>query len=240
MKLPPVADTATVLTVNEIFGPTFQGEGPLTGQHAMFIRLFGCSLRCRWCDTAWTWDASRFGLAAEQHPLSVPEILGRLREHHPAVVIVTGGEPLLQQQALTTLADGIRGARIAQAIQIETSGTIPPAPALTSAVSMYCVSPKLSNSGLPLHQRIRPHVLQQFAATGKAVFKFVASGVPDLDEIAAITNEYRLAPVWVMPEGTTSATVLAGMRALAGPVAARGWNLTGRLHVLLWENERGH
>lgn len=69
-----------------------------------------------------------------------------------------------------------------------------------------------------------------------------ARGVPGPGEIAAITTACWLAPVWVMPEGSSSATVLARMRTLAGPVpAARGRNLTGRLHVrLLREDERGH
>lgn len=239
MRLPAVTDPATVLTVNEVFGPTFQGEGPFAGQNAMFVRLFGCSLRCRWCDTAWTWDAARFELAAEQHPMSVPGILDLLRPHRPGLVVITGGEPLLQQQALVTLCDGIRAARIAPAVQVETSGTVPPLPALTAAVSMYCVSPKLANSGMRCHQRIRPRVLRQFASSGKAVFKFVARGPGDLDEIAEITTSYGLAPVWVMPEGTSSTLVLARMRELAGPVAERGWNLTSRLQVLLWEDERG-
>ena len=239
MRLPAVIDPATVLTVNEVFGPTFQGEGPFVGQNAMFVRLFGCSLRCRWCDTAWTWDAARFELAAEQHPMSVPGILDLLRPHRPRLVVITGGEPLLQQQALVTLCDGIRAAGIAPAVQVETSGTVPPLPALTAAVSMYCVSPKLANSGMRCHQRIRPRVLRQFASSGKAVFKFVACGPGDLDEIAEITTSYGLAPVWVMPEGTSSTLVLARMRELAGPVAERGWNLTARLQVLLWEDERG-
>ncbi len=41
-----------------------------------------------------------------------------------------------------------------------------------------------------------------------------------------------------MPEGTDSTTVLDRMRLLADPVLARGWNLTSRLHILLWENAR--
>ncbi len=51
--LPPGA-----LWVAEMFGPTVQGEGPSTGQHAMFIRLAGCHLSCSWCDTAY-WSGSR-------------------------------------------------------------------------------------------------------------------------------------------------------------------------------------
>jgi hypothetical protein len=42
-----------------------------------------------------------------------------------------------------------------------------------------------------------------------------------------------------MPQGATSAGVLAGMRDLADQALARGWNLSPRLHVLLWENARG-
>lgn len=238
MKLPAVSDRATVLMVNEIFGPTVQGEGPSAGQLAMFVRLYGCSLSCRWCDTAWTWDAARFDLAGEQHPMTVNAVLQQLRGQMPGLVVITGGEPLLQQDGLATLAEGITSARVAGRVEVETSGTIPPWPALTAAVTAFNVSPKLAHSGLRRSQRIRPEVLRQFAATGKAVFKFVACGLEDLDEISEIVTASGLAPVWVMPEGCDSATVLTRMRVLADQVIARGWNLTPRLHVLLWEDQR--
>jgi len=67
----------------------------------------------------------------------------------------------------------------------------------------------------------------------------VATGLGDLDEIAGLREAYGLDPVWVMPEGTTSAAVLDGMRLLADEVIARGWHLTPRLHVLLWGDQRG-
>jgi 7-carboxy-7-deazaguanine synthase len=69
-----------------------------------------------------------------------------------------------------------------------------------------------------------------------------ARGVPGLGEIAAIITACWLPPAWVMPEGSSSATVLARMRTLTGTVpAAGGRNLTARLHVrLLRDDERGH
>jgi 7-cyano-7-deazaguanosine (preQ0) biosynthesis protein QueE len=239
VKLPAVADPASTLVVNEIFGPTFQGEGPSAGQRAVFVRLAGCCLSCRWCDTAWTWDATRFDLAAEQHPLHVDSVLDRLGRQDCDLVVITGGEPLLQQDAVAKLADGICAKGIASRVEVETAGTVPPRPAVLTAVTGFNVSPKLAHSGMPRHRRIRPAVLRQFAASGKAVFKFVACGTGDLEEISEITRSCDLAPVWVMPEGRDTATILTRMRVLAGPVVSRGWNLSARLQVLLWEDERG-
>jgi 7-carboxy-7-deazaguanine synthase len=238
VKVPEVADRTTVLVVNEIFGPTLQGEGPSAGQLAMFVRLYGCSLSCRWCDTAWTWDATRFNLETEQHPMSVNAVLQELRAKIPGLVVITGGEPLLQQDGLVTLAEGIADAGIAKRVEVETSGTVWPSPALTATVTAFNVSPKLAHSGLRRPQRIRPEVLRQFVASGKAVFKFVARDLEDLDEISEIVARCGLAPVWVMPEGCDRTTVLTRMQTLADPVIARGWNLTPRLHVLLWEDQR--
>jgi organic radical activating enzyme len=106
-------------------------------------------------------------------------------------------------------------------------------------VSRFNVSPKLAHSGLQRHQRIRPAVIRYFVETNKATWKFVVREVDDLHEIHELVVAYHLDPVWVMPEGTDSITVLARMRLLADPVLARGWNLSPRLHTILWENDRG-
>jgi len=61
----------------------------------------------------------------------------------------------------------------------------------------------------------------------------------DLDEIGELVARHGLAPVYVMPEGTTAEVVTERSRRLADAVLARGWNLTTRLHVLLYGNRRG-
>jgi 7-cyano-7-deazaguanosine (preQ0) biosynthesis protein QueE len=229
--------SAAVLRVTETFGPTFQGEGPASGQRALFVRLSGCPLACQWCDTPYTWDRSRFDLSGQSRLVDIAGLVSWVRGHSCQLVVLTGGEPLAQQRALTELArslvdDGRR-------VEVETSGTIAPGSDLLAAVQRFVVSPKLANSGLPERRRIRPDALRTFAASGRAVFKFVACDPSDLDEVAQLVDVYRLAPVWVMPEGTTEEQICGRLRLLAEPVLARGWHLSNRLHIVLWGDERG-
>jgi organic radical activating enzyme len=154
-----------------------------------------------------------------------------------SLVVITGGEPLVQQHVLIDLVDAL--ADVGRRVEIETSGTIAPVPALATSVSTFIVSPKLANSMVPYKRRIHPDVLATFAASGKATFKFVACCAGDLVEVEELVARYGLAPVWIMPEGVTADRVLAGMRDLADEVLRRGWHLTSRLHVLLWGDTRG-
>lgn len=229
------ADAAT-LVVSEVFGPTLQGEGPSAGQAAGFVRLGRCNLACRWCDTPYTWDWERHDPSVELRRVGVPEVLARLDAMGVGLVVVTGGEPLLQQRHLPPLLEAARARR--WRVEVETAGTL--APTLKDGlVERYNVSPKLASSGMAPERRLRPDVLRALAATGRAVFKFVVAEPSELVEVDAVVAECGLGPVWVMPEGTDAATVLARMQALAPHVLARGWNLTPRLHVLLWGDRRG-
>jgi 7-cyano-7-deazaguanosine (preQ0) biosynthesis protein QueE len=225
------------LVIAEVFGPTFQGEGPSTGRRAGFVRLGRCNLDCAWCDTPYTWDWERYDPAVELRGETVGSVLARLDTMAPEIVVVTGGEPLLQQQRLVPLLEGCcaRG----WPVEVETNGTIVPHARVIELVERWNVSPKLENSGVASDKRIRPHALEALHATGRAAFKFVVSEVADLDEVASVVEAHRLAPVWIMPEGTEPVAWLERARALSDPVLARGWNLTPRLHVLLWGDERG-
>lgn len=230
------------LWVAETFGPTLQGEGPSTGQQALFIRLAGCHLTCSWCDSTFTWDASRHDLAAERHPATIDALLVWVAGLPGTLVVITGGEPLLQQQTLISLVIALAEKR--HRIEIETSGTIPPRPELSQAVTAFNVSPKLSSSGLPEHRRIRPDALQTLYRSGKAVWKFVVTHPAELDEIRQVLplidpTSRPVEPIWVMPEGTTPEIVLDRLRLLAQPVIDHGWNLSTRLHILLWGDTRG-
>jgi 7-carboxy-7-deazaguanine synthase len=225
------------LVVAEVFGPTFQGEGPSLGRRASFVRLGRCNLDCRWCDTPYTWDWQRYDPATELHRTAVDAIVARLVEADPEIVVVTGGEPLLQQRRLVPLLEAC--ARHGWPVEIETNGTLAPDAAVVPLVARWNVSPKLANSGVAHERRVRPEPLRALLETGRAAFKFVVAAEADLDEVADIVEAHDLHPVWIMPEGTDATTVLDRARRLSEPTLARGWNLTTRLHVLLWGDERG-
>lgn len=227
------------LAVSEVFGPTLQGEGPSLGRRAAFVRVARCNLTCTWCDAAYTWDWRRHDPAEEVHRMPVAEVAEQVLTMDCPLVVLTGGEPLLQQRGLADLAARVRAAGCE--VEVETNGTRMPDPRL-SALVRYNVSPKLANSGMPVAQRIKPDVLGALARQPGAVFKFVVANPAELAEVAGIVHDTEgLAPsqVWVMPEGVTAVAVLAGHEALADLVVARGWNMTTRLHVLAWGNERG-
>ncbi|MGH3935266.1 MAG: 7-carboxy-7-deazaguanine synthase QueE, partial [Pseudonocardiaceae bacterium] len=126
-------------------------------------------------------------------------------------------------------------------VEVETNGTIVPVAALVDVVAGFNVSPKLASFAAPgdARRRINPEALRAMVATGRAVFKFVASSVADLDEIADLERQFGLRPVWVMPEGTSTERLLEVMRGLADEVVGRGWHLSPRLHVMLWGDARG-
>jgi 7-carboxy-7-deazaguanine synthase len=214
---------------------SLQGEGPLAGQRAAFVRFAHCNLTCVWCDTSYSWDWAKFPRERETRRGPVAEIASWVRAQGVDLVVVTGGEPMLQQGAVRALAELCAPARV----QVETNGTRIPNAGLGTVVDLFVVSPKLANSGVAWHRRIVPAALRALAATGSVAWKFVAVEPDDLREIDALVAAYGLAPVWVMPEGTTAEQVLDRARCLVDPVLDRGWHFSLRLHTLLWGDCRG-
>lgn len=233
--------TQDSLTLSEVFGPTIQGEGPSTGRRASFIRLGGCNLSCSWCDTPYTWDASRYDLRAELRREPVDAIAERALVGAAGLVVISGGEPLLHQNqpGWTRLLDLLTAAGVD--IEIETNGTVPPTlPTLDRGVRFNC-SPKLAHSGDPEARRIRPVALAGLVASGRAIFKFVAATEADVDEAAEVATRYGLPArtVWISPEGTGIDAVLSHTKVIAEPTIRHGFNLGTRLHTLVWGAERG-
>lgn len=230
------------LLLSEVFGPTFQGEGPSAGRRAAFVRLGLCNLDCSWCDTPYTWDwTGKVGPPQDRGALvhaDVDEVVELVKVRDVDLVVITGGEPMIQQTSLAPLVRQLVDSGIE--VEIETNGTILSHEPILDAHVRWNVSPKLSGSGVDPERALHLDALRRYAELG-AVFKFVACGSAELDEIAALVDRLGIERrrVWVMPEGTSAAAVVGGMRAMATKVLQRGWNLGGRTHVLLWGNERG-
>lgn len=241
------------LALSEVFGPTVQGEGPSLGRRCLFVRLARCNLDCgegpgaTWCcDTPYTWrwqgrfdddERRTYDPADEVAHHHVAAIVDDVLEAGVALVVVSGGEPLVQRSGVADLAQALTWHGIA--VEVETNGTIHAGPAL-GPVSAFNVSPKLANSGVVRHLRVKPEVLAEFHGSGKGRFKFVCSDVDDLAEVDEIVGLARLAPsaVWIMPAGTDE-IIEWRLRDLAEPAIERGYNLTTRLHVLVWGDQRG-
>ncbi|WP_367824925.1 7-carboxy-7-deazaguanine synthase QueE [Streptomyces sp. LMG1-1-1.1] len=208
------------------------------------MRLGGCNLSCNWCDTPYTWDwegSSDTGIAfdpkTELHRLPVSTVLERLLAFEVGLVVISGGEPLNQQNRLVPLVEALTGHGVE--IEIETNGTRVPDPRLIAAGVRFNVSPKLSHAGDPAAKRIVPAALERLAAMPTSTFKFVCRDSADLDEVAGVVAAAGITSVWVMPEGQNSADIDRHIRQLADEVVDRGWNITTRLHTLVWGHKRG-
>lgn len=229
------------LPLNDLFGPTAQGEGPHCGRRCAFVRLGFCNLTCTWCDTPYTWDHARYDVAAQSPATPVADIRERLTALDVDTVVLSGGEPMMWvgSHALEQLLGGPWD------WHVETNGTKTPPDWWPGAVAHTTVSPKLANSGVDEQRRIVPDALTSWSKTatytGRVAFKFVIAQPRDLGEVEQLVREFQLPRrhVWVMPEGVGADTVLALHRAIAQPALDLGYNTTTRLHTLLWANERG-
>jgi len=101
------------MKIAEIF-KSLQGEGRNQGKVCLFIRLSGCNLHCRWCDTEYARTAGT--------EMSLDAVLEQVWRVNPPYVCITGGEPLLQTQDLEPLLISLH--KRGTAIDIETNGTI--------------------------------------------------------------------------------------------------------------------
>ncbi|GGN47461.1 7-carboxy-7-deazaguanine synthase [Streptomyces kronopolitis] len=232
------------LVVNEVFGPTVQGEGRSLGRRCSFLRLGGCNLSCTWCDTPYTWDwtgVAESGVAhdprKELHRRRVDDVVAELLAFDTDLIVISGGEPLGQQERLIPLVAALTGR--GKEIEIETNGTHAAHPELVAAGVRFNVSPKLSHSGDPRHRRIVPDALTSLSALPGSTFKFVCQNTRDLDEVAELVAAFDLSSVWIMPIGRSADDVTKHMSELADAVVERGWNLTTRLHTLVWDDKRG-
>jgi len=225
------------MRVSEIFY-SLQGEGTLTGVPSVFVRLAGCPLRCRWCDTKYAWDKE----AGRRY--SVDRIVQTLQQWPCRFVVITGGEPMTDSQ-LPELARQLKA--LGKHITVETAG-------IAFIPDMLCdlmsISPKLSNSTpndpklAAIHEdsRLDVAVLAELIDNYKYQLKFVVDAQADLQEIQQTIEEIGnvdLGNVVLMPQAGTRAELLAKSPMVADMCKSAGFAFCQRLQVMLWNDERG-
>ena len=222
----------------EIFA-SIQGEGISAGRPSTFVRFSLCNLACTWCDTKYTWDWEHHDPETEIAPTDCADVVGRVKALGVENVVITGGEPLMQQTPLFELACALRAA--GYRLEVETNGTFTPVPALRARVEQWNVSPKLSNSGNSLDRREVDAPLRLFARSSRAWFKFVIDAPTDIDEVEEFVHRYRVRRdrIILMPQGTTAQALRERSAWLADACADRGYRFSNRMHILIWGDERG-
>lgn len=220
----------------EVFA-SLQGEGPSAGMPVAFLRLSRCNLSCTWCDTPYTWNFDAFDRKTNQLTLDLPDVAARILALNQNRLVITGGEPLLQAGRLADLLALLPDMRV----EVETNGTVLPPARLDVRVDQYNVSPKLAHSGNPAVLALIPAMLDHWASDPRAFFKFVIAAPDDLAEVLEIqrTHAVPAARIFLMPEGTDSATLRHREKWLAPLCLAHGFRLSDRLHIHVYGDTRG-
>jgi 7-carboxy-7-deazaguanine synthase len=225
------------MRINEIFY-SLQGEGFLAGIPSAFIRLAGCPLRCRWCDTKYAWDQT-----AGAH-YSIEKIVQTIQQWPSKYIVITGGEPMINPE-LPQLVKQLKAS--GKHITIETAGIafIPDMPC-----DLMSISPKLSNSTptdpnlAAAHEdsRLDLAVLRELTDNYEYQLKFVLDSESDLSEIQQTIEETgNVDPqkVMLMPQAATREELLAKSPMVAELCKETSFAFCQRLQVLLWNNQKG-
>ena len=256
------------ISVNEIFGPTIQGEGAFTGVPSVFLRLNGCNLRCVFaggsiCDTAYTSHHPE-KMAPRETGDVANDLIYIFNQHEPVChLVITGGEPMLQQTALLQVIRDLRDELPHIHITIETNGTIKPIDEWENENNIFwSVSPKLDNSccfegtDVPVKEQEmhkKHHInyeavakMMTSGAGGQLKFVYSADGkteqyIKDYLEGLERTSQNAVWywPVMVMPEGQTLEQITRSAKACVEAAIRNGWQVADRLHIRIWGTERG-
>lgn len=226
------------LRLTEIFH-SLQGEGATVGLPTTFVRFTGCSLRCSWCDTTYSFYGGE--------EWDVPKVMERLAPIPTKRVCITGGEPMDQPEACQALAQRL----LSEGYQVvlETSGSIglsqmdklEPRKMLQLSVDVKCPSSNMQKrndlSNLAL---LKPHDQLKFVVSDRRDYEF-AKGILRAHPVAC---EVLMQPMWASPDPVAPTHIegeKADLRTLARWVLEDGLDVRvgTQLHKVIWGHEKG-
>jgi organic radical activating enzyme len=242
-------------TEPEIFF-SIQGEGRNMGRPSVFVRTSTCNLYCIWCDTdyTWNWANTSFKHIRDNSPehakyrredqileMTPGDVALEVRKFNCTRVVLTGGEPLLQQRGLAAAMRLLKQEDKRYWFEVETNGTILPEASFDSLVDQYNISPKLANSNVERALREVPTTLKFFASHPRGFFKFVVTRPEDIEEIVWLAETYSIgrSSIYLMAEGTDSASLREKQQWIVELCKKHGFSFSDRLHIHLYGDKRG-
>ena len=242
---------------------SIQGEGKFVGTPSLFFRFGGCNMRCEGfgckeiapdgnevigCDTLYA--VSREHYAKSWVSVESVEILLAIVKQYelPKAVdiVLTGGEPLLYANDKIFVEFLEQLHTLGHRITFETNGSLDvdfnKYPIYKECI--FALSVKLSNSNEPFEKRVRGDVIFNIASNAKgAFFKFSVDedliGLGLDDEIENITLHAPKLDVYCMPLGGNKADVEKNTQPLIEFCKDKGYNFSDRLHIRIWDENRG-
>lgn len=198
-------------------------------------------------DATWTCDTMTTGGGGWMSgtALSYEDIESAMREEQEDIfdklyfgeahIVITGGEPLMQQEKLAGFLDYIDAENIY--VEVETNATIKPTEGFDQYIDQYNTSPKLSNSGNPKEIRYKPKVIKWHRDSGKSYFKFVTATEDDTEEILTEWVDAFDLPadrVLLMPAGASQEALRERAQTVAELAKEHGFRYSPRAHIDIW------
>lgn len=237
--------------VVEIF-PSVQGEGLSIGEPCIFLRFYGCTLRCTFdgveCDTPYAVHTEK-DKAKLMTVNDIENKIGIILKKYPNIkrLVCTGGEPTLYQDMINELCLIIDNSDVK--VEVETNGTVPVNSATTHNVDQFNVSIKLKSSNqlgkTCEDKRINWKAIESFPAE-KTTFKFVVSTEEDIKEVNTLLNEYKetmnsynMPNVMLMPMGDTREKIIKNSPQVIEWCMKHNYRFSPREHIMIWDKGRG-
>jgi len=240
----------TKIPVLEIFGPTIQGEGMVIGQKTMFVRTAGCDYRCRWCDSAFTWDGSAKAEIKQMTAEAIWDELVSLGGNRFSHVTISGGNPALLK-GLDTLIELLKERNIR--VALETQGSC--WQEWFYAIDDLTISPKPPSSGMETDFSVLDDILEKLVKAGRkenVSLKVVVFDDADFAYAMYVHKRYPMLPFYLQvgneevgeaDDVTLRAKLLHKLEWLVEKVVQspdmNDVRVLPQLHTLLWGNKRG-
>ena len=218
----------------EVF-KTIHGEGMLQGVPSVFIILYGCNLRCRWCDTIYTDEYHKYDV------MELEVLITKIDKFNCSHVVITGGEPFLSP-GIVELTDKLREKDYH--ITIETNGTI----YKEISCDLLSISPKLNNSvpsnlseqELISYNLIRKNmiVLNKLISRYEYQFKFVIINPDEILEAKDIVNQLSLNEIsrnFIMPATNSRKELFACQKEFIKLCIEHNFRYSNRLQLQVWD-----